>query len=302
MITEKLMAIIENHKHRFNEDCDGWEEMKADLRGVNLYRSSLYGADLRGADLRGANLYGSNLHGADLFGADLRGANLYGADLRRANLYGTNLHGADLCGADLRGVDLSEANLYGADLRRANLYGSNLHGADLFGADLRGANLYGADLRRANLYGTNLHGADLCGADLRGVDLSEANLTNANLTDANFYGAKNIPYIPYSCPDTGSFIGYKKADGRIVKLEILYDARRCSATGRKCRCDKAKVLSIQNLDGSESKIKCVRSTYDPRFVYTVGKIVEEPEFCEDRWRECAKGIHFFINRQEAVEY
>lgn len=232
MTTEKLMSIIENHKHWFNEDCDGWEEMKADLRGVNL-----------------------------------------------------------------REVNLNEVNLYGSDLRGVNLYR-----ASLYGADLRGADLYGADLRRANLYGTNLYGADLYGADLRGVDLSEANLNEANLTDANLYGAKNIPYIPYSCPETGSFIGYKKADGHIVKLEILSDARRCSAAGRKCRCDKAKVLSIQNLDGSESKIKCVRSTYDPRFVYTVGKIVEESEFCEDRWRECAKGIHFFINRQEAVEY
>ena len=159
--------------------------------------------------------------------------------------------------------------------------------ADLCGADLRGANLRGADLRRANLRGVNLNGADLRGADLR---------------EATLRGAKNIPFIPYTCPDTGSFVGYKKANGYIVVLEILSDARRCSATDRKCRCDKAKVLEIQNLDGSKANVNTVASGYDSSFIYTVGEIVEEPNFDEDRWNECSAGIHFFTNRQEAVVY
>ena len=165
-------------------------------------------------------------------------------------------------------------------------------GADLCGANLRGANLCCADLRCADLRCANLCGANLYGANLRGADLRGANL----------YGAENIPFIPYSCPDTGSFIGYKKANGYIVELEILSDARRCSATTRKCRCDKAKVLSIQNIDGSMPDIKKIKSSYDARFIYTVGEIVEEPNFDENRWNECSEGIHFFINRQEAVEY
>ena len=199
---------------------------------------------------------------ADLYGADLRGANLYGADL-----YGADLRGADLYGADLRG-----ANLYGADLRGANLRGADLYGADLRGADLRGANLYGADLRGANLYG----------ADLR--------------------GAKNVPFIPYACPDFGMFIGFKKAHGYIVVLEIPEDAKRCSSTGRKCRCNKAKVLEIQNLDGTRADIDVINSNYDPLFLYTVGEVVTVDDFDEDRWVECSTGIHFFINRQEAVDY
>ena len=135
---------------------------------------------------------------------------------------------------------------------------------------------------RANLYGANLYGADLRGADLR--------------------GANHVPFIPMTCPDTGSFIGFKKAQGFIVKLEITVDAKRCSATGRKCRCNKALVLEIQNIDGSVSDLKSVSSSYDRNFVYEVGKVVEEPNFNEDRWNECSAGIHFFINRQEAVEY
>ena len=219
---------------------------------------------------------------ADLCGANLRGANLRGADLRRANLRGVNLNGADLRGADLREATLRGAILYRADLREADL-----READLSGADLSGANLYEANLRGANLYRADLCGAILCEADLRGANLREA---------------KNIPFIPYTCPDTGSFIGYKKANGYIVVLEILSDARRCSATDRKCRCDKAKVLEIQNLDGSKANVNTVASGYDSSFIYTVGEIVEEPNFDEDRWNECSAGIHFFTNRQEAVVY
>ena len=97
----------------------------------------------------------------------------------------------------------------------------------------------------------------------------------ADLSGAYLRGAENVPFVPYSCPDTGSFIGYKKANGYIVELEILSDARRCSATGRKCRCDKAKVLSIQNMDGSIADITEVASNYDSSFMYRVGEIVEE---------------------------
>ena len=190
-----------------------------------------------------------------------------------------------------------KANLRGAILYRADLRGAILYRVDLRGADLRGANLRGADLRETNLRGAILYRADLREADLRETDLSGADLRGANLREA-----KNIPFIPYTCPDTGSFIGYKKANGYIVVLEILSDARRCSATDRKCRCDKAKVLEIQNLDGSKANVNTVASGYDSSFIYTVGEIVEEPNFDEDRWNECSAGIHFFTNRQEAVVY
>ena len=173
----------------------------------------------------------------------------------------------------------------GWESMKANLREADLRGADLYEADLRGANLRGA-----NLYGANLYGANLRGADLRG---------------ANLYGAKHVPFIPMACPDTGSFIGWKK-DGTgelIIKLLIQEDAKRLSANGRKCRCDKAQVLAIENLDGTHSDKVETYSANDRSFIYKVGEMVTPKEaFCEDRWQECSSGIHFFINRQEAVEY
>ena len=161
-----------------------------------------------------------------------------------------------------------------------------------------------ANLFEANLFGANLRGAYLRGADLRGADLCEANLCEANLRGANLRradlrGAKGT-YM--ACPTDGSFIGWKKASGYIVKLQIPEDARRSSAGGEKCRCDKAFVIEIQNIDGTNADIETVCSDHDENFVYAVGATVEVSDFDDDRWNECAPGIHFFIDRRAAVEY
>lgn len=162
-------------------------------------------------------------------------------------------------------------------------------GADLREADLRDADLSGADLREADL-----RGADLSGADLRDADLSDADLSGANLR-----GAKGA-YM--ACPTDGSFIGWKKVEGFIVKLQIPEDARRSSAYGEKCRCNKAYVVEIQNIDGTRANIETVHSYYASGFAYTVGTTVEVADFDDCRWNECAPGIHFFIDRRAAVEY
>ena len=142
--------------------------------------------------------------------------------------------------------------------------------------------------------------ADLCDADLSNADLRGANLRYADLRGANF--SNTMLNYPIVCPEKGQFIGFKKAMNRIVKLEILSDAKRSSATSRKCRCDKARVVAIENIDGLESRIKEVSSNYDKEFIYRVGEIVSVKDFDENRWNECAPGIHFFITREEAVRY
>lgn len=172
-----------------------------------------------------------------------------------------------------------------ANLRWADLSGLDLRGANLYGADLYGANLYGANLRGANLRGANLYGANLGGADLGGADLG---------------GVKNL-LVHLCCPEKGTYTAFKKARGKIVELEIPADALRSSATGRKCRASKAKVISITNYDGTPAGDE-VASDHDSNFVYRVGETVEVENFDENRWNECAPGIHHFITREEAVQY
>lgn len=228
-------------------------------------RINLQGADLRGIDLCKANLRGANLQDVRLWGADLRYA-----DLRYANLRNADLHNAYLCGANL-----SEADL---------------HSADLSSIDLSWANLYYTDLSYANLYGANLLDANLHGADLNGAILDNVKYNS------------RTSFFALQCPEEGSFIGYKKAGRYIVKLKILSDAKRSSATTRKCRCSAAKVLSITTLDGKDDGRQFVSSDRDKDFIYQVGEIVRVDDFDENRWNECSTGIHFFITRNEAVEY
>ena len=135
-------------------------------------------------------------------------------------------------------------------------------------------------------------------ADLYGADLTGANLYGADHLDQ----AKNAKY-PIACPEKGSFTAFKKVrNDYIVELEIPEDALRCSATSRKCHCSKAKVISITNTDGSPANVDVVYSRHDRTFRYKVGDIVKVDDFDPDRWHECAPGIHFFITRQEAVDY
>ena len=200
---------------------------------------------------------------------------------------------ANLSEADLRGADLRVANLSVADLRGANLSVADLRGANLSVANLSEADLRGADLRVANLRGANLRVADIYGADLRGADLRGTKIDPMLLN--KFY--------PICCPEAGSFVGWKKVRGNlIVKLEVTENAKRSSAFGRKCRCNEAKVLDIQNLDGTSADVTEVYSKHDANFAYRVGETVRVDNFDEDRRNECAPGIHFFITRQEAVDY
>lgn len=227
----------------------------------------------------------------------------------RANLSEAYLRGADLHGANLRKADLSGANLIGADLCRANLVGANL-----IGAELCIAYLCGADLREADMSEAILVGANLLEADLMEANLSRAYLHGAKLHGANLHGAKNLEkavdfFCPMRCPETGSFTAYKKAvmgnlyEFVIIQLTIPASAKRSSATGEKCRASQAKVEKFYDLKGKVLDIEQVFSIHDTEFVYKIGKTVKPTKpFCEDRWDECASGIHFYMNFDEAVRY
>ena len=165
---------------------------------------------------------------------------------------------------------------------------------------LEEANLIGANLEYANLEYANLEYANLRGANLRGAYLRGANLRGANLRGA--YYSEYTSFLAYQCPIEGSFIGWKKCGRYIVKLKICEDADRSSSTSLKCRCSKAEVLEIQNLDGSRAGITEICSDYNKDFIYKVGETVEVKDFNKCRWNECSNGIHFFIDRNVAVAY
>ena len=261
----------------------------------------------KNVNLSGANLTNAKLKGVNLKGAYMKGAELRYANLERVNLEVANLEGADLEGAYLKCAELRYANLEGANLEGANLKGANFYLADLEGANLKGTNLRGADLEGANLEVANLEGADLEDANLKCACFFDTFLLNAKFKDnnfegASFRGARNAPYVPFACPSEGAFVAWKKVDGKyLVKIYIPEDAKRLSGTTRKCRCDKAMVLDITSLDGEIHFDEVVNYKYKET-TYKVGEMVYPDSFDENRWRECSHGIHFFVDKKDAIVY
>jgi hypothetical protein len=140
----------------------------------------------------------------------------------------------------------------------------------------------------------------LRGANLEGANLEGANLEGANLVGAILSGAKNILSIIAArllmCPESGAFEGWKKCKGGvIVRLKIPAKAKRSSATTRKCRAEFVEVLEVI---GAAEGI----SMHDGKTVYQPGETVRCDNWCDDRWQECAGGIHFFMTRAEAEHY
>ena len=271
-----LEEILDKHEK--------WLKREEDGEKAKLIKADLSFVDLRGVDLINADLRFSNLRGANLSCANLVRANLSHADLRKADLSYTSLSGTDLSYANLCEVNLSDSDLKNTNLKHAGLVKSNL--------------------KNTTLYYANLNHAQLTDADLTSADLSYANLMGANLKDAILDIVRYnecTSFFALQCPEKGSFIGYKKSRGKIVELLITEDAKRSNATTRKCRCSKAKVLSITNVSNTKEYDK-VASDYDKNFIYRVGEIVEVKDFDEDRWVECSTGIHFFLTREEAVRY
>ena len=163
------------------------------------------------------------------------------------------------------------------------------------------------DGKRADLSYADLSYADLSSADLSYANLSYADLSAADLRSANLSAAYNLDkaigfMLPIACPEKGAFTAFKACRaGLIVELLIPAEAKRSSATGRKCRCDKAVVVEITDTAGNPVDTEAA-SQYDSGFKYRKGDTVIAETFDDNRWKECAPGIHFFITMQEAVDY
>ena len=115
----------------------------------------------------------------------------------------------------------------------------------------------------------------------------------ADMRGSNLYGAKEIP--PIIAPE-GQIIGWKKCQRDVVvMLSVPADARRSNATGRKFRAEFADVVEVF---GAEVGL----SRHDGKTEYRAGQRVTCDKWCEDRWQECAGGIHFFLSREEAEAY
>lgn len=213
----------------------------------------------------------------------------------------------------IRNADLRYANFGRMHLKDAIFDGCDLYGADFFECDLESSAFACSSLRKANLYGTNLSRGVFYGTDFADVKTdSHTNFEYADLAAAINTSCLNIPL---RCPEKGAFVGWKGCYGErngqiedlvIVKLYIPEDAKRSSATSAKCRCDKALVLDIQDLNGNPVPCDIIATSMfiQQPIYYVVGETVKPVggAFDINRFAECSAGIHFFYKREDAVIY
>lgn len=205
----------------------------------------------------------------------------------------------------IKNVNYSNTELIGTDFSNATFINCKFDNSDLSNVKFNKSVFKNCSFINAKLINT-----DFSDADLRGCTLK-----NANVTSANFYYAlleqTNLENVIYdnstkffgnSCKKEGYIIGYKKCfNYRIVKLLIPKDAKRSSATNEACRCEKARVLSITNLDETKS-YQDAFSLNDANLIYRVNEMVYPDSYNDDPWIESTHGIHFFSTRQQAIDY
>lgn len=214
----------------------------------------------------------------------------------------------------LNGYDLSYRNFDNMTLQGAVLINCYLRGSTFNNANCLGINLSHSVIAGCSFIETNLYAADLSYLDFGATIVKRCDLRTADLSYCNFFQPIDISEneedgvlvispnygVPLTCPEKGSFIGFKKAQGYIVELLIPASAKRSSAAGRECRASSAEVISITEIGGAVPNITSVHSDYDEDFIYTIGETVSVDNFDENRWNNCSAGIHFYITRKEAV--
>ncbi len=158
----------------------------------------------------------------------------------------------------------------------------------------------------ANLSSANLRYADLRYANLSSANLSSANLSSANLRYANLSYAKNSELavaLTRILPE-GEIIGWKKANGTLVKLKIPADAKRSHAFGRKCRAEFAIDIGHWDIKGVAlpPEHEALTNAHGPETKYRYGETIRPDSFDDDWTNECSHGVHFFITRLEAEQW
>ena len=155
--------------------------------------------------------------------------------------------------------------------------------------------------QQKNLTDADLRGAYLTDADLRGAYLRGADLRGAYLTGAYLHEWKHQIWI---IPEEGSFVAWKKCrDEIIAKLEIPVRSKRtCNFKNRKCRAEYVRTIALYGLKGKKLKIKKAIGQHDENTVYEVGKITRADSFDDDLRVDCTHGIHFFVTKQEAINW
>jgi len=268
---------------------------------------------------------------AELLRVRIGSARLSGIDFVDAS--GLDLRGLDIRGIVFTNVNFSHCNLSHVSMEDALFRNCTFTFASIDWAHLDGARFVDCNLRnvyfcRTTATRSRFTNCDLTYAKFTEADVSDAYFGDSTLDQTDFGFAKMCRAdldealktetirngMPIMCPEKGGFTAYKqcvdKLTGReiVVELYIPASAKRTSSTSRKCRASAAKVKGFYRKSGDkiskeDAKNYHAVSHYNSLFEYKIGDtVVPQHPFEENRWHECASGIHFFLTFEEAAKY
>lgn len=314
MNQKEVDEILEKHRHYLAKDCEGWENMKADFTNADIFNVIFEDVDLSKVSFREANLNFVNfnyctLQSADFSNANLRNISFYLTDdLSRSSFVRAFLCDCDFARCDMSRCYMTKAIIINTSFVHANLTNVNLGESTIRNCSLVCANFAGANVDRVLMDNVLTAKTNFGFASHRSFTLSNVGYADPYGEEYTYKNAILNYNTGMACPDIGSFIGWKKAlnaetrEVVIVKLLITENAKRVG-NALKCRCSEAKVLGFETIEGKEiTDDITVRSWFDQDFTYPKGEIISADKFDENRWDVCSNGIHFFINRCEAVNY
>ena len=205
-------------------------------------------------------------------------------------------------------VDYSLCNLTNCTLRYCSFNCCKLKiksfiGCKFVGTDFNLCDISCSVISKCSMSDVNFMCSDLSFTVFSDVDGKYTQFYSCEMDKCSAISSNII--FPRHVPSDGSFIAWKKAnavdEAVIIKLRIPEDAKRFCAND-KCRADKVEVLGFETLDGEKlPDDTIVHSFWDPKFKYHTG-FIEVYNFDDDPQVECGKGIHFFLSRDDAVNY
>lgn len=252
------------------------------------------------ADFSKTNLINVYFDKVDLSLADF--SNSYISDAKFSN---SNFFYSNFSFTHIKKIVIEKCNFSYSTFMEAEFQNSNITDTIFSSCNFNQLIFYMSCFKNSTISKTNMADSSLIESVFYKTSINYTNFSGSKINNTEFSCInydETTAFFAQSCPEKGSFIGFKKCGKYIVELQITEDAKRSSATSRKCRCSKAKVLSITNLNGSDSGLSKISSNRDSKFIYKIGETVEVKDFDENRWNECSTGIHFFITRDEAVRY
>lgn len=246
------------------------------LIGVNLIGCTIFDTILDGVDFRYANLSRCLFVNCSLENSSFDDANLYRTKFRECNL-----QRAQFCDCNINRGVFAKAYLNEANFKRTVFYDTLFSGCTLSSC--------------------NLDSAAFSLSSFSDCEMKDSCLKNNYIKDSTFSMCSNIPFVPQQIPSSGEFIGWKRVYNYIVKLRIPKDAERVCAFGYKCRASKAYVVEI--FDANTGCFANSVTNYQfKKCIYRKGKEVLPDSYDDNRMIECSHGIHFFLDKQHAIDY